>query len=55
MKLTDDYIDLVTDTANDVVKAHGWFTHVSRDDVQIVLQALELIYEARKAIHKKKR
>lgn len=46
------YIDLVKYTCDEIVKSKGWFTHVSEDNVRIVLLAQEIIDKAQRRIRR---
>lgn len=46
--MTDDerLIQVVTQTANDIIELHGWFVHLNESQVKIVLDAFRLVKTA---------
>lgn len=48
-----DVIELVTYTANEIVKAHGWFETIKEEHVDVILQAVRLVNEIIKRKEKK--
>ncbi len=51
--IDDKTVELITYCANEIVKAHGWFTTVKEGDVRVTLQAVRLVNEIIKSKEKK--
>lgn len=47
--LTEEGIEIITETANDIAKAKGYFTTVKEGEVELVVQAIYLLKRAIKA------
>ncbi len=53
--IDDELVSIVCYTANEIVKAHGWFTTVKEGDVRVILQAVRLVNDLIKSKKEEKK